>query len=79
MTTQETIIRILRDYTDPEQEITAETSLSADLNLDSLDMVELVMTIEEELDLPWQIDDEAAESCRTVGDVFKLIEGKEGH
>lgn len=77
MTTQESIIDILRTELGLEESlpITPETTL-AELGADSLDTVELVTAIEEEFDV--SIDDEAIADCRTVGDVFKLIEGKEG-
>lgn len=45
-----------------------------DLGADSLDIVELVMTMEEEFDL--DIPDEDAEKMKTVGDVVKYVAGK---
>lgn len=45
-----------------------------DLGADSLDIVELVMTMEEEFDL--DIPDEDAEKIKTVGDVTKYITSK---
>jgi len=45
-----------------------------DLGADSLDIVELVMTMEEEFDL--DIPDEDAEKMKTVGDVVKYITSK---
>ncbi|MGE0615640.1 MAG: acyl carrier protein, partial [Bacteriovoracia bacterium] len=46
-------------------------SFIEDLGADSLDIVELVMTMEEEFDL--DIPDEDAEKIKTVGDVVKYI------
>ena len=49
-------------------------SFIEDLGADSLDIVELVMTMEEEFDL--DIPDEDAEKIKTVGDVVKYINTK---
>lgn len=49
-------------------------SFIEDLGADSLDIVELVMTMEEEFDL--DIPDEDAEKIKTVGDVVKYISTK---
>ncbi len=48
-----------------------------DLGADSLDIVELVMTMEEEFDL--DIPDDDAEKMKTVGDVVKYIASKATH
>ena len=45
-----------------------------DLGADSLDIVELVMTMEEEFDL--DIPDEDAEKIKTVGDVISYVSSK---
>ena len=55
-----------------EDKITMESNLVEDLEADSLDAVEIIVRIEEEFDL--QVDDEAAESVKTVGDLVKCIE-----
>ena len=52
--------------------ITMESNLVEDLEADSLDAVEIIVRIEDEYGL--QVDDEAAESVRTVGDLVKCIE-----
>ncbi len=57
-----------------EEGISLETSF-AELNADSLDIVELIMALEEEFDL--DIPDEDAEKIRTVGDAVNYI--KENH
>ncbi len=54
--------------------VTAAASFIDDLGADSLDIVELVMTMEEEFDL--DIPDEDAEKMKTVGDVVKYITSK---
>ena len=54
-----------------EDEITMDSSLLEDLNADSLDIVELIMALEDELDM--EIPDEDAEGFVTVGDVVKYV------
>ena len=56
---------------DPES-ITLEASFIDDLNADSLDIVELIMSIEEEFDL--EIPDNDAEKIVTIGNIVKYIE-----
>lgn len=57
--------------------VTTAASFIDDLGADSLDIVELVMTMEEEFDL--DIPDEDAEKMKTVGDVVKYIASKSTH
>ena len=57
--------------------VVATASFIDDLGADSLDIVELVMTMEEEFDL--DIPDEDAEKMKTVGDVIKYISSKSTH
>lgn len=54
-----------------ENEITMDSSFLDDLNADSLDLVELMMALEDELDT--EIPDEEAENFKTVGDVVKYL------
>ena len=54
--------------------VTPEASFIDDLGADSLDIVELVMTMEEEFDL--EIPDEDAEKIKTVNDVINYIKAK---
>lgn len=54
------------------ENVTMAATFVDDLAADSLDIVELVMTIEEEFDL--EIPDSDAEKIVTVGDVVKYIE-----
>ena len=67
------IRQIISDYyeIDPE-EITMETSIADDLDADSLDMVDLTITIEDEFDIV--IPDEDVEELRTIADVVDYIE-----
>ena len=54
-----------------EDEITMDSAFLEDLNEDSLDIVELIMALEDELDM--EIPDEDAENFVTVGDVVKFV------
>ena len=54
--------------------ITEASSFKDDLGADSLDVVDLVMSIEEEFDL--EFPDEEVENIKTVGDIVKYIESK---
>ena len=52
--------------------VTDDQNLVADLALDSLDRVDLTVTLEREFDI--KIDDEATDGWRTVADVVKTVE-----
>ncbi len=52
-------------------EVTPDSNILDDLGADSLDVVELVMTLEDEFDI--EVPDEAAESIRTIGDVERYV------
>lgn len=56
---------------DPE-DVTPEKSFIEDLNADSLDQTELIMTFEEKLDI--EISEEEASKLKTVGDVVAYIQ-----
>jgi acyl carrier protein len=51
--------------------VVPEASFQDDLGADSLDVVELIMAMEEEFDI--KIDDEAAQSIKTVRDAVSFI------
>jgi len=55
-----------------ESEVVPAASFTEDLNADSLDLVELIMSLEEEFKL--QISDEDAEKITTVGEAEEYIE-----
>lgn len=52
--------------------ITLETDIQDDLGADSLDVVEMLMSIEDEFEI--EIPDEKIESLKTVGQVVAYIE-----
>jgi acyl carrier protein len=55
-------------------DVNEEKSFVEDLNADSLDLTELIMTFEEKFG--FEISEEEAEKLKTVGDVIKYIEEK---
>ena len=71
----EKVKEILCEQLDVEEDkVTVEASIVDDLGADSLDVVDLVMSLEEEFDI--EIPDEDVENMKTVGDMVKYIEGK---
>ncbi len=55
-------------------EITEEKEIVKDLGADSLDVVEMLMSLEEEFDVT--VPEEDAVNIKTVGDIIKVIEEK---
>ena len=71
----EKVKAILSEQFDVEEDsITAETTLADDLGADSLDVVDLLMSIEDEFEI--EVPDEEIENIKTVGDIVKYIENK---
>lgn len=69
----EQVKKILCDQLDlDEEQVTEDSEVIDDLGADSLDIVDLVMTLEEDFDT--EIPDEDIENLRTVGDIVKYIE-----
>ncbi|QGU96666.1 acyl carrier protein [Clostridium bovifaecis] len=57
-----------------EEEIKIEANFQDDLGIDSLDIFEVVMELEDEFDV--QIPNEDLENLKTVEDLVKYIESK---
>ena len=55
-----------------ESEVTLSADIQSDLGADSLDVVDLIMSLEDELER--EIPDEAVENIKTVGDIVSYIE-----
>ena len=69
----DTVKTILAEQLDAnEDDITLETSVIDDLGADSLDAVELVMSLEDEYGIT--IPDEAANDLVTVGKIVEYLE-----
>jgi acyl carrier protein len=69
----EKVKAILSSQFDVEEDsITPETNIADDLNADSLDVVDMLMSLEDEFDV--EIPDEEIEKIRTVGEVVAYIE-----
>ncbi len=67
------IKKILADTLDVnEEEISADTNIATDLGADSLDVVEILMSIEDEFEI--EIPDNEIENIRTVGELVEFIE-----
>jgi acyl carrier protein len=72
---EQAIRKIVAQQLDVEAaQVTMEARFIDDLGADSLDIVELVMTIEEEFDI--EIPDEEAEKLAAVGDAVAYVEKK---
>ncbi len=69
----EKIKEIIHEQLSVEKDsITLETDLMKDLEADSLDAVEIIMSIEEEFEI--EIPDEDAEGFKTVEDLVRYVE-----
>ncbi|MBE6747744.1 MAG: acyl carrier protein [Ruminococcaceae bacterium] len=63
---------IIEEFEIEEELITMNTTLNDELDIDSLDLVDLVMTVEDEFSI--ELPDEALEGMKTIGDLVKYIE-----
>ncbi len=73
--TFEKITEILAEQLDADIEsMTAETKIADDLGADSLDLVDLLMSVEDEFGI--EIPDEDVESIQTIGDIVDYINNK---
>ena len=69
----EKVKEILAEQFDVEEDkITADTDLQEDLGADSLDVVDLLMSIEDEFEV--EVPDEEIENIKTVGSLVSYIE-----
>jgi acyl carrier protein len=59
-----------------EEEVVPEASFIDDLNADSLEMVDLIISLEEEFGI--QVSDEDAEKIKTVKDALDYLQDKIG-
>lgn len=68
---QEVIDIIVEQLGVDKDEVSSEKSFVEDLNADSLDLTELIMTFEERFGC--EISEQEAEKLKTVGDVITFI------
>jgi acyl carrier protein len=75
MTLEQEVVEIVVEQlgVDP-QDVTQGKSFVEDLNADSLDLTELIMTFEERFG--FEISEEEAEKLKTVGDVISYLSQK---
>ena len=72
---QASLISMIADRFDvPVSAVTGKTNFQQDLNLDSIDSLELIMELEDIYDI--SISDADAAKLTTVSDVIKLIDQK---
>jgi acyl carrier protein len=72
---QQRIIELIAEQLEKEiSEISPEMSFADDLGADSLDLVELIMTVEEEFNI--EIPDEEAEKIKLVKDAIDYVKSK---
>ncbi len=71
----DTLKSILSEQLDIEEEtITEESLLVDDLGADSLDAIDIIMSVEDEFKV--EVPDEIIEKIETVGDIVSFIESK---
>ena len=69
----EKIKKIISEQLEVDQSIITDgASITGDLGADSLDVVDLLMSLEDEFEI--EIPDEEIENIRTVGQLVKYIE-----
>lgn len=74
MDTMEKLKEIISQQTGADEESLSTNTTMEDIMADSLDVVELLMTIEESFDI--EISDAEAEKLRNLGDVCNCIDEK---
>lgn len=73
---KERILEIIAEQFNMDvDELDEDMSFQDDLNADSIELVELVMTIEEEFET--EVSEEDLEKLKTVGDVIDYVEDLE--
>lgn len=67
---------VVEEFSVPESQVTDGATFDGDLKADSLMIVELIMSLEDEFDI--EIPEEEAQEIKTVGDAVRYIEAKTG-
>ena len=77
METFEKIRAVLPEQLDVDPaKITMDSDITSDFEADSLDIVDMVMTLEDEFGI--EVPDDAIENLRTVGDVVNFVDSHQG-
>ncbi|MDU6031943.1 MAG: acyl carrier protein [Peptoniphilus harei] len=66
---------IAEQFNIDKDDLTEDMNFQDDLNADSIELVELVMTIEEEFET--EVSEEDLERLKTIGDVIEYVEDLE--
>ena len=66
---------IVEQFNIDKDDLTEDMNFQDDLNADSIELVELVMTIEEEFET--EVSEEDLERLKTIGDVIEYVEDLE--
>lgn len=70
---RERILEIIADQVNRSvDELDPSMEFIDDLNMDSIELVELIMSVEEEFDI--EINEDRLEKVRSIGDVLDLLE-----
>ena len=78
MDTFEKIRALLAEQLDLDPaNITMESDIMNDIEADSLDIVDMVMTLEDEFGI--EVPDDAIENLRTVGDVVNFVDSHQAN
>ncbi|MCK4798538.1 MAG: acyl carrier protein [Spirochaetes bacterium] len=69
---------LMEEFEKEEDELKEEASLFDDLDLDSLDGIDLVVELEKEIKAKVgreiKIDEDKAKTLQTVGDIYKIVD-----
>ena len=68
------IVTIIQERQGEDFVVTENLSLKDDLNADSVDLMEFVLTIEDEFGI--EIDDEEIDNLNSVADVLEIIKNR---
>jgi len=72
MNVKDKVIKVIMDQLNIADEIELDDHFGKELGSDSLDHIEIIMTLEEEFAI--EIPDEEAEKVKTVRDAIELVE-----
>ncbi|SNK57302.1 acyl carrier protein [Streptococcus pneumoniae] len=70
----DSIVTIIQERQGEDFVVTESLSLKDDLDADSVDLMEFILTLEDEFSI--EISDEEIDQLQSVGDGVKIIQGK---